>query len=82
MEEHYKNLPWRLLYCLLIKLALRVCVCINIDRKRERLIGNDDNANKRERDIEILHTCIMKGAILKHSPAVEIDELFSSPINL
>lgn len=37
---------------------------------------------ERERKILIPHTCKMKGAILKYSPAVEIDKLFSSPINL
>lgn len=28
------------------------------------------------------HTCKIKGAILKYSPALEIDKLFSNPINL
>lgn len=56
--------------CVCIYIYLHyICMYVYVERERER-------------KILIPHTCKMKGAILKYSPAVEIDKLFSSPINL
>lgn len=69
MEGHYKNLPWRLV---VVFSSNSVC--------------NEDiyiyRYTHRETERLSLRTCKTERAILKYNPAVEIDKLFSSPINV
>ena len=78
MEGHSKNLPWRLfLIKLCVLVYIHVCVYIYLYYICMCILYTYVYVEGLKP-----HTCKIKGAILKYSPALEIDKLFSNPINM